>query len=475
MAAKNPWEISWKEDTTVTKSKQGSSPWTMNWQEEKEKPTQKLSAMKKTSPAQRQYSWSEVPGEFVKNIPSDVGPALQGLVQPFIHPQDTMESLIKAGSAGLTKILPEALLQYAVPAKRQEAEQTAQNIGGALTEENLKRALAEQPISSAMVASSLLTGGGAGLKQISKLGQTGNIVGKTGDILSSVGTYTNPLTPVLKGAEYAIPKILTGAQNTAKTLMQSALKPTIAQLQSGEASVAVDTLLKYGINPTMKGVNKLKTKISDLNEQIKTKINESTATISRDDVVNTLEGTKAQFGSQVDPVADLLAIEQTGKNFVISHPKNISVQLAQKLKQGTYKALSGKYGEEVSASLEAQKALARGLREGISSKVPEVIGLNAEEAKLIKTLNVAERRAFMEANKNPGGLALLTQTPGQFALFMMDKSALFKSLIARAINRSASLLQSPTITRPAQGLLSATQSPLTAASLGTSGLLNEGQ
>ena len=99
MAAKNPWEISWKEDTTVTKSKQGSSPWTMNWQEEKEKPTQKLSAMKKTGPAQRQYSWSEVPGEFVKNIPSDVGPALQGLVQPFIHPQDTMESLIKAVSS----------------------------------------------------------------------------------------------------------------------------------------------------------------------------------------------------------------------------------------------------------------------------------------------------------------------------------------------------------------------------------------
>jgi len=433
---------------------------------------QAADAMKKAGLAQRQYSWSEVPGEFVKNIPSDVGPALEGIAQPFRHPQDTMEGLIKAGSAGLTKILPEALLKYAVPAKRQEAEQTAKNIGGALTEENLKRSLAEKPISSAIVASSLLTGGGAGLKQISKLGQTGNIVGKTGDILSSVGTYTNPLTQTLKGVEYVVPKILTGAQNTAKTLMQSALKPTINQLQSGEAGVAVDTLLKYGINPTMKGVNTLKTKISDLNEQIKTKINDSTATISRDDVVNTLEGTKAQFGSQVDPIADLAAIEQTGKNFVVSHPKNISVQLAQKLKQGTYKALSGKYGEEASASVEAQKALARGLREGISSKVPEVIGLNAEEAKLIKTLNVAERRAFMEANKNPGGLALLTQTPSQFALFMMDKSALFKSLMARAINRSASLLQSPTITTPAQGLLSATQAPLTGVGLGASGLLN---
>jgi len=45
MAANNPWEMSWKEDTTATTSEQGSSPWTMNWQEEKAKPTKKLSAI----------------------------------------------------------------------------------------------------------------------------------------------------------------------------------------------------------------------------------------------------------------------------------------------------------------------------------------------------------------------------------------------------------------------------------------------
>ena len=45
MAANNPWEMSWKEDTTATTSEQGSSPWTINWQEEKAKPTKKLSAI----------------------------------------------------------------------------------------------------------------------------------------------------------------------------------------------------------------------------------------------------------------------------------------------------------------------------------------------------------------------------------------------------------------------------------------------
>ncbi len=30
MAANNPWEMSWKEDTASTKGEQGSSPWTMN-------------------------------------------------------------------------------------------------------------------------------------------------------------------------------------------------------------------------------------------------------------------------------------------------------------------------------------------------------------------------------------------------------------------------------------------------------------
>src|SRR5206468_3026519 len=108
--------------------------------------------------------------------------------------------------------------------------------------------------------------------------------------------------------------------------------------------------------------------------------------------------------------------------------------LAQELKQGTYRILASKYGEQGSAATEAQKALARGLKEGISEKVPAVAGLNAEESKLINALEVAERRALMDGNKNFGGLAWLAHSPATWAAFMADKSALFKSLVARMMH-----------------------------------------
>ena len=49
-----------------------------------------------------------------------------------------------------------------------------------------------------------------------------------------------------------------------------------------------------------------------------------------------------------------------------------------------------------------------------------------KEAQLIDTLDVVERRALMELNKNPGGLTLLAENPLAAAAFQADKSALFK-------------------------------------------------
>jgi hypothetical protein len=420
------------------------------------------------------YTWGEVPAAALKNVPKDIVPALKGVVQPFLQPVDTMESLIKAGSAGLTNILPQSVLQYANPEKLKEAQTTSQAIGGQFTEENLKRMLAEQPVSSAMLGSSLLSGGGSALQKIGQLGKTENIIGRTGEILSTTGKYTNPLTPVVKGAEYVAPKIIKGAESSAKWLMQSALKPTPTQLKSGQAQTAIDTLLEYNISPTKKGVRLLENKLDDLNAQISEKIANSTATLSRDDVISSLQRVKQRFGEQADPVSDLAAIEKTGENFAASHPKQLSVQLAQKLKTGTYRALKGKYGEEGAASVEAQKALANGLKTGIAQKVEDIAALNAEESKIFDTLAVTERRALMEMNKNPAGLALLTQSPEQFALFMADKSAAFKGLLARILYKGSKVLDSGEIKVPRfmsstgtaqipyQGILSATQSPITA-------------
>jgi len=245
-------------------------------------------------------------------------------------------------------------------------------------------------------------------------------------------------------------------RKTSESLMQSALKPTIAQLRSGQAKTAIDTLLKYGINPTTKGVEQLREKIGGINEDIANTLEQSHGTVSKQNVLNRIGDVYDKFRQQVAPTSDINAIQGIAQDFLGSNVgqgamDTIPVQLAQKLKQGTYKVLAGKYGEAGSAATETQKALARGLKEEIASEVPQIANLNKEESKLIDTLNVTERRALMDLNKNPAGLSLLTTNPTKFAMFMADKSALFKSLLARTLNRTSELNLNPT--QPTQNAL----------------------
>ena len=59
--------------------------------------------------------------------------------------------------------------------------------------------------------------------------------------------------------------------------------------------------------------------------------------------------------------------------------------------------------------------------------------LNARQSELINALNVTERRALMDLNKNPMSLSLLAPNKAALAAFLADKSALFKSLLARSL------------------------------------------
>lgn len=232
--------------------------------------------------------------------------------------------------------------------------------------------------------------------------------------------------------------VLTGAKKmiSPERLMQSALKPTLAQQQSGEAKAAVDTLLKYGINATQGGADKLRSMVSGVDDEISNLISGSGKTVSKENVLAALGDVQSKFINQVSPTSDIAAIQNVGADFA-QHPlvssRDIPVELAQKLKQGTYKVLDKKYGQLGSAETEAQKGLARGLKEQIALAVPEVSPLNAKQSELIKALKVTSRRAMMDDNRNPVGIAGLSTSPSQLAAMLADRSALLKSLAARGV------------------------------------------
>jgi hypothetical protein len=138
----------------------------------------------------KSYSAMGALGTGAINLIPSTGRLLKGAAQAVIHPVNTMESLIQATSGGLSKVLPESVMQYAVPEKRQKAEQLANALGEDYSKkygsyEGFKRSFAEDPASILADVSTVLTGGGAALK-------AGNLT-KAADIANQAATVTNPL------------------------------------------------------------------------------------------------------------------------------------------------------------------------------------------------------------------------------------------------------------------------------------------
>lgn len=290
---------------------------------------------------------------------------------------------------------------------------------------------------------------------------------KVGSADTAIGMLKNatseaiPQLAAIAGTKIA-PEAAMPAKATAKILrakaedlMQSALKPTLRDLKSGNAAVAIDTMLDKGISISKSGMERIRARIDQLNDQIETAIASSPEKVSTARIVSPVVQKLKDLRKQVNPDADINALKKSWAEFK-NHPLiksgEMSVQAAQELKQGTYRQLSKKYGQMGSADVETQKAIARGLKEEIAKKVPAISALNLEESKLIKTLSVAERRILIEANKNPMGLSLLAGNPKTWAAFMADRSALFKSVAARMANFASKKLSNLASTDAAQGI-----------------------
>jgi hypothetical protein len=252
----------------------------------------------------------------------------------------------------------------------------------------------------------------------------------------------NAIIGALTGGAVNAPQLLEKPLKAgANRLMMSAVKPGKKELQSGEGQRAVQTLLEEGVNPTLgrtwlgRGLDTLESKIGALNDEISGIIQNSTKTISKDAVIGYLDDLMEKAKYSLAPDADMAAVQAVKDQF-IAHPlaigKDIPVQLAQKLKQGTYKSIGNKNFNEIGGSTkEALRAGAKGLKEGVAGAEPSVAALNAKEGDLINALDVAESRAYTALKNNPGGIAGLANNLPQFAAMMADRSDAFKALIAR--------------------------------------------
>lgn len=277
--------------------------------------------------------------------------AIQGVTQPFVHPLDTLSAL---GHAVAHPI--DTGNQVARSAIEHPAQAAGNLVGGAVLGE-----------AAAPLAEAAATG-------------AGNLAGRA----------------ALLG-------------KTPAEAYESALKPSTA-LGATQRAAIVKTGLEEGIPVSKGGLQTIGNRIDALNQAIKDEIAaDPTKQVSTVPALNNLQSVRAKFANQVTPQPDLADINEVQSNF-LNHPKlqppgagpgpgSLDAADAQAMKQGTYQALGSKsYGEVKGASIEAQKALARGLKDEIAAQFPEIGNLNAQESKLLDLQPVLERAVNRTAN-----------------------------------------------------------------------------
>jgi hypothetical protein len=218
-------------------------------------------------------------------------------------------------------------------------------------------------------------------------------------------TLTNMAAPkVMEGtgklAIGAVNKMVGTAPKVAEAMYQSALKPSTTNTPA-ENLAAVRTGLNSAIPISEEGAIKLNGLVNDLNDKVKAQIaSNPDAPINKFQVASRLNKPAADFAKQASPTADLNTIADVGNDFLDTKPGTIRAEDAQAIKQGTYKQIGDRaYGEASTARVEAEKSLARGLKEELENHFPEIKGLNAQESQLFDLKGALEKAVNRAANR----------------------------------------------------------------------------
>lgn len=319
----------------------------------------------------------------------------------------------------------------------------------------IKHAMYTDPVGVAADLATLAGGAGAIAKgaglvaDIAGAGRAAQIAGTTAKVLGTVADVADPL----KLTTTAVGKAA-GIAGIPERIYVGALRPGVTNtgaLTLDDLKQMAGTGLKYAAPVTQKGVDTVWNALQDLNQEVTKRVGAGTAagqTISRDAVINRLGPTFKQFAMQVAPDSDIRDITRVGEQFERTNAAQIPVATAQAKKVGTYQQIAGKYGKLSDAEVEAQKALARGLKDELVQAMPELGNLNAQESRLLDLQGVIEKAVNKQALAGRGPLNTIltgtmagaaTHSPTVAAAWMMKNilnDPAVRSRVAIALDRA---------------------------------------
>lgn len=425
----------------------------------------------------------------VANIPGSAANLVKGVYQAVRHPIDTAGGLAKIATGTLQNMTP----GYVTP-ERPGYSAEANAAGRALKERyGSPSAIAEtvrtDPVGVAADVSTIAGGVGGVARGTAALAgsRLPRVASAARNFAADAAAVSDATNPVLLAGK-AISKIPVPEKLTPRGLYNSSLKMPPVAVKPAERDAIVATGIREGIPVSRSGFDEAGRRVEGINAEIAEKIAAKSDELGPDikplDVTKPVNRLRPVFAEQVNPEADTAAINRSKAEFLRKHTTEapytkiepslegagyaavgkgttktkqpLTVSEAQAEKQGTYRQLRKKYGELGSADVESQKALARGLKDEIVKRVPEIAKLNARDGALIALEEQLARFVGREGNKNlvglipavigtgggilaghslEGGIAGML---GTAAVLAMDNPAI-KSRIAIALDRAKKL------------------------------------
>ena len=268
-------------------------------------------------------------------------------------------------------------------------------------------------------------------------------MGASPETAAALGQATNITTqaiPALFGGSVMGGPAVPAMQNAGRSLMRSAAKPP---LNAGDdAARGIESMLREGYNPTAAGAEFARKASGNIEKEVQALLAASPETIGKVDAAKNLGPLYARElqGPNWAKARDVVggAWDDFRNIPSIRGKTDIPVDEANRIKQAYYASIGGQnYGEVSGLATEAQKQLARGIREGVAAKVPAVAPRLSRQGDFIEGGELAARRASVSANRDPLGFAAISPTAGGAAAFLLNRWDEGKALLARGLYSGA--------------------------------------
>lgn len=322
----------------------------------------------------------------VKNIPESAVKYAGDLVQPILHPVETVKNLQTLGQGLVEKMLPTEI--NGVEFGETENEKAVDAVGGFIKDrygsiDSAQKTLETDPVGALADVAGVLTLGAGAVPKVGKLGSVATKVQKAGAAIEPLNATVSALKA--SKATSLIPK------SVPRRLMDSAFKFT--EKDTTKRIKLVDIALEKSMVPTIKQLETNLQHLDDLGRKINARVKAATAAgndVPANAVFLDLNAARAKFGGvQIHSTKNLSIIDGIAAEMMDSikkHGKMVDGKLKitpedlQRTKTNAYKDMTwDRINQSSSASKDAARgAIAKSSRKALEKIDPELAPLNRE-------------------------------------------------------------------------------------------------